>query len=347
MSRERNASTDVRLEDVARLADVSIASVSRVLNGTARVGDELRRKVESAIGRLNYVPHGAARALASRRSQTIGAVVPTVDNAIFARAISAFQARLSEDGFTLLLASSGYDLRTELAAAKALVERGVDALMLVGTLHDAALLRLLDGKGIPYVNTWALDPSDRVPCVGFDNIGAMEKIVGYLHDLGHARFAMLAGVTAGNDRAQARVEGFRNALRRRRVDPGPVPVVECPYDIAEARIATRQLLRRRPRPSAIVCGNDILALGVLFECQSQGVPVPQAVSVTGFDDLELVQHLTPSLTTMRVPSDAMGRQAADYLLGWLNGRRTTRCLELEASLVVRESTAPPRAGRGA
>ncbi len=339
--RSRRAVPEVGIQDVARLAKVSISTVSRVLNASAPVSPEIQGKVEMAVRALNYVPHGAARALASRRSQTVGAIVPTVDNAIFAKAIAAFQKRLSGAGYTLLLACSEYDLQREFLAAKALVERGVDALMLVGTVHERGLEPLLEGRGVPYVNTWALDSADRVPCVGFDNLQAVRKLVHFLMDLGHRQFAMLAGVTRDNDRAKARVDGLKQALTERGLEIGDAAILESAYGIAEARVQARRLLRLTPRPSVIVCGNDVLATGAIFECQAQGLTVPGDVSICGFDDLELSQHLSPGLTTMHVPSETIGELAADYLLGVLAGRPMPRSVELEVSLVVRGSTGPP------
>lgn len=333
---------DAGIEDVARLAKVSIASVSRVLNGSTPVSAAIRSRVDSAIRQLNYVRHGAARALSSRRSLVIGAIVPTVDNAIFARGIAAFQQRLSEAGYSLILACSYYDPEKELRAAKILVERGVDAVMLVGTSHREALLDLLAARAIPYVITWALDAKGNAPCVGFDNRLAMRRMVAYLADLGHRRFAMLAGITRNNDRSKARVDGLREELRSRGLAIGRDEIIECAYDIAQARMRTREILSHRPCPGVIVCGNDVLAFGALFECRAQGLGVPCDLSITGFDDLELSLHIEPELTTMHVPCDAMGSLAADHLLVALGGSGMPRSVALEALLVIRGSTGPPQ-----
>jgi len=170
------AGHSVRLLDVALEAEVSTATVSRALNDPGKVRPDLAERVHAAIRRLGYVPHGAARALASHRSQTVGAVVPTLDNAIFARGIGALQQRLSEDGYTLLLAMSEYDLAREVSQVGKLIERGIDGLMLIGEAHDPGLYAMLDAKGLPYINTWVFREASAHPCIGFKNSESAHRI---------------------------------------------------------------------------------------------------------------------------------------------------------------------------
>jgi len=338
---QKGASTAATLGDVAQLAGVSPATVSRVLNRPETVRDGLRDTVRRAIAELGYVPHGAARALASRRSHTIVAVVPTLDNAIFATCIDALQRRLDGAGYVLLLASTEYDRLREGSEVAALLERGVDGLMLVGGDHDPALYRLLAAKRVPFVNTWVYETASGRPCIGFDNRRAAMRMTDHLLDLGHRRFAVIAGVTLHNDRAAERVAGVRAALAARGVELPASRIVERPYALAEGRHALRLLMRQEEPPTAIICGNDVLAIGALLECLAAGIAVPGAVSITGFDDLELASHLRPALTTLRVPSAAMGRHAAEYLVDRLDGRTAPDCIELDVELILRETTAPP------
>lgn len=334
-----------RLADVARLAGVSTATVSRVLNQPATVTAQLRERVHAAVDTLGYVPHGPARALASRRSKTIGAVVPTIDNAIFARNIQSVQARLVDAGLTLLLASSDYDYEREQRAVQGLVERGIDGLILVGETRAQSIYQLLEKKRVPYVNTWIYREDSPHPCVGFDNAQAAYQIGSYLLDIGHRRIAMVAGIRRGNDRAAARVHGVTAAMAERGVRFDRGHLVEHDYDIAEGRRAASRLLASPNRPTAIVCGNDILAFGVLFECRARGVDVPRDISITGFDDLDLAANIEPPLTTIRVPAAQMGHRAAEYLLARLEKTPVPEKTELQAALVVRETTAPPRLTR--
>lgn len=328
------------ITDVAREAGVSIATVSRAINAPGRVADDLRVRVERAVKRLGYVPRGAARALASRRTDTIGAIVPTIDNAIFARCLAALQRRLIEHGKVLLLASSEYDPAQETAELAAMIARGVDGVMIVGAQHDAQLYELLERRGIPFVETWSCAAARGRPCIGFDNAAAMTRVVDYLADLGHRRIAMVAGIATHNDRAAARIAGLRKAMEAHGLKPAAV--VECAYDIAAARNAARTLLEASPRPTALVCGNDVQAFGALTAARELGLAIPGDVSITGFDDLHLAAHLDPPLTTVRIPSAEMGTLAADYLLARIAGRDALARQELETQLIIRATTARPR-----
>lgn len=330
-----------RLADVARLAGVSTATVSRALNQPAAVTPQLRKRVQAAVDALGYVPHGPARALASRRSNTIGAVVPTIDNAIFARNIQSLQARIFESGLTLLLASSDYNYERERREVQTLVERGIDGLLLVGESREASVYDLLKKMGVPYVNTWLYREDSPHPCIGFDNMQAAHHVCSYLLDIGHRSIAMVAGIRHGNDRVAARIDGVTAAMAERSIQFAPGHLVEHRYDIAEGRRAASRLLASPNRPTAIVCANDVLAFGVLFECRARGVNVPRDISITGFDDQDLAANIEPPLTTIRVPAAEMGRRAAEYLLARLDKTPTPEKTELQAALVVRETTAPP------
>lgn len=331
----------VALRDVALAAGVSTASVSRALNTPDAVTPEVRARVERAAATLGYAPHPAARALASRRSRTIGAIVPTIANSIFSAGIEAIEKRLDEARYALVLATSGYDPRRELQQARTLIDRGVDGLILVGRVHHPALTELLAERGVPYVCQGAYAADGPHPCVGFENRTAFALTVAHLLALGHRRFAMLAGIAADNDRVADRIDGARTALAAAGLDFVSGGLIECRYDVATARDATRRVLALEPRPTAIVCVNDVLAMGVLFECSASGIEVPESVSVTGFDDVDVAANLDPPLTTVHVPVDAMGRGAAEYLLNLLSGHERSASIRIPVRLVVRRSTAPP------
>jgi LacI family transcriptional regulator len=336
------------IEDVALAAGVSTATVSRVLNQPHSVRAVLRERVIQAVGELGYVPHAGARALSLRRSDTVGAIFPTVDNAIFAQAIDALQRRLAEDGLQLLIATCDYDREAEARQAVTLVTRGVDALVLCGFGQRPQLLQFLRQRSLPCVHviSFAKDADDL--CVGFDNRRAASRGVKHLTDLGHRRVAMLAGLTQDNDRAAARVAGARDALQAAGLSLPPHRLVERRYDLAEAREGFRALMAARPAPTALFCGNDVLAFGALLEAQRIGIDVPRSLSILGFDDLELSSHLSPSLSTVRVPVQTMWRLAAERLIAALRGELPPQCTELDVELVVRESTARvPRAARAA
>ena len=330
------------MSDVARLTGVSTATVSRVLNRPDDVSPALRERVLAEIDAVGYMPHGAARTLASQRSSTVGAIIPTLSNAIFATGLQAFEQRLDESGYTLLIAISEYDPEHALRHARSLLSRGVDGLMLIGQSHRDEVFELIRAKRLPYVTTWTYKPNGGHPSVGFDNRLAAYRLTRYLLEIGHRDIAMIAGLTANNDRARDRIVGVGDALADWGIELPPHRLIERAYDVAEGRAAMRLLMTSDTRPTAIVCGNDVLAMGALFETQAMGLDVPGDVSVAGFDDLPLVAHLSPPLTTMAVPSELMGRKAAEYLLAQFAGEAVPDMTELEVGLIVRATTAPPK-----
>ena len=328
---------------MARLAGVSCATVSRALSQPRTVSAVTLQRVAAAAQELAYVPHGAARALRSQRTHTIGAVLPSLDNLLYAKATHALQKVLDENGYTLLLACHGFDLKAELKVSRSLLERGIDAMALVGAEHDEALFAMLADCNVPYVLTWALDASARHPCVGFDNRVGAARMTQYLLDIGHRTFAVISGVTAGNDRARERLAGVQEALAARGIVLQPQHVIEAPYTLAAGRAAMNRLLGLAPRPTAVICANDVLAMGAVLECHARGVAVPGTVSITGFDDMEAASILVPALTTVRVPMHELGHAAGLHLLARLAGKASAQATELAVDLIVRGTTAPPPA----
>ncbi|MEH6826206.1 MAG: LacI family DNA-binding transcriptional regulator [Motiliproteus sp.] len=328
------------LGDVAKAAGVSTATVSRALNTPEAVGDKVLAKVEQQIRLLGYVRDGAARALASNHSRTIGAIIPTLESAIFASGINAVEQRLDEAGYTLLLAVSNYDLEHELRQIREMMEQGVDGILLVGNEHLPEAFDLMNQHQQLFANIWAYSEDTSYSCIGFDNRSASRQVAEYLLELGHRRFSTIAGITKNNDRAALRVQGIKDALQAQGLELNDSYIVEKSYDIWEGRHATRFLMDRPKdeRPTAIICGNDVLAFGCLLECQHSGIRVPEDVSITGFDDLPLSEHLLPGLTTVHIPTEDMGRQAAEFMLDTLAGKTLKPKVKLPTQLVVRGST---------
>lgn len=335
------------LQDIATAAGVSTATVSRVLNSPSDVRPLLRERVEAQIRALGYVRHGAARALASARSHTVGAVIPTLESAIFASGVNAVEKRLTVAGYTLLLAVTNYDLAHEYEQVQALIERGVDGMILVGRDHHEDTLNMLARQRCPFVTTWTYSPDAPYPCVGFDNPGAARRITEHLLELGHTRVGMIAGLTEGNDRARERITGVETALASRGLKLNRRALIEKPYEVSEGRNAFRALMKLpvSVRPTAIFCGNDVLAVGAMLEAQHLGIRVPDDVSIVGFDDLPLAEHLLPGLTTVHVPSRRMGERAAEYLLHCIAGDAPEPRNELPTDIMIRGTTAPPPAAK--
>jgi LacI family transcriptional regulator len=302
------------LDDVARRAGVSTATVSRCLNSPDRVRPETRARIEAVVAELGYTPNFGARALASNRTNTIGAIIPTMESAIFALGLQALQDELSTNGNTLLVATSHYDPHLEAAQIKTLLGRGVDGLALIGEARPADTYRLLRERRVPFVLLWNHRTDCPYPCVGFDNRAAARKLTERVLEFGHRRVAMIAGVTAWNDRATGRIAGVRDALLAEGLSLRAPYLVETRYTVDESFEAAKQLLALSPRPTAIICGNDVQAAGALRAAREVGLAAPDDVSIVGFDDIELAIAVTPLLTTVRVPHRRMGQAAAQLLL---------------------------------
>lgn len=328
----------VNLGEVALHANVSTASVSRVLNNSANVSDEVRQRVERACRDLGYVPNGVARALAANKTMTIGAIVPAIENAGIAAAVAAFQRTLKQAGYTMLLTSSNYDEEAEFQEARTLLSRGVDGLMLVGSEHHPDLLPLITHHQVPFIETWTLSAGR--PSVGFDNVGAARTLAAHLIALGHTRIALIMGRVAGNDRAALRVQGVRECLAGHGLPPPREYLIGRPYNISDIREAMQPLLAEPARATALICGNDQIAFGAMIETSRHGLKVPADISIAGFNDLEFSAHLNPPLTTIRVPTEDIGHISAEILLKSIEDKSfVPGAVEIPTTLITRGSTA--------
>ena len=332
------------LEDVARLAGVSTATVSRVMNAPDVVRAKTRERVEAAVAQLGYTPHFGGRALASNRTNTVGAVIPTMENAIFARGLQALQEELATKQVTLLVATSNYDPAREAEQIRTLLGRGVDGLVLIGEDRDAEVYAMLERRGIPFVLVWTWHRHATWPCVGFDNQASARDLAERVTGMGHRRIAMIAGLTADNDRARARARGVREALARSGLTLEPPYYIETPYELDASAAAARRMLALSEPPTAIVCGNDVQAAGAIRGARAAGARVPEGVSVVGFDDIDLAVVIDPALTTVHVPHRRMGRAAAEKLLRMIEGCDTGENIRLETEIVERASLARPSVG---
>jgi LacI family transcriptional regulator len=328
-------------KDVARLAGVSTATVSRVLNNSQQVDPATRQRVLDAAAKLRYVPHGAARTLRSHRSKMVGAIVPSFDYALYARTTSALHQRLDEQGYALVLAEHHYELAAETRIAGQLVEHGVDAFVLVGLDHEQALFTLLEDYGRPYVLTWGVDPLRRHPSIGFDNQAASYEAARHLIALGHRRIGLLSAPLPGNDRARARGEGLRQALADHGLRLDASHVAYAPISLAAAEAAMQGLLQLPERPTAIVATNDVFAVGAMLACRKAGIDVPRQLSITGVDNTDLGATQTPGLTSVSTPVTQLGRAAADQIVARLEGRPWEAFQQYPVDLVCRGSSAPP------
>ena len=328
------------LDDVARLAGVSPATVSRCLNRPESVNPEKRQRVLGAVNTLGYVPHGAARALALKQSKMVGGIFPSIDSALFGSALEVFQRNMADAGYTVVVASSAYDPEMEARHIRRLVQSGIDALMVVGLCRDEETYWPIHARGIPYVSVWRhVEDSDH-PTIGFDNRAAAEHLTDYLFSLGHRRVAVLSGTLANNDRAQDRLEGVKRSCQRHGVAFDENYLQERPFGVEGGRDMFRSVMSMPEPPTAIVCGSEVFAYGAIFEAAEMKIRIPEQVSIASFDDLWLSAQITPPLTTVRTPHAEIGEQAARYLIARLKGQRIVPPRPLGTDLIIRKSTGP-------
>ena len=324
-------------------AEVSSATVSRVINNTGTVSDAVRQRIEAAIARLGYVPNGAARALASNRTWAVGIVVPKLLDPNFATTVQKAQAQLHQAGFRTLIATSDHDPKQEWEQVQSLVMHGIDGIILAGSEHPPGMHDFLKARHVPYAETWTMTKDD-TPCIGFDHAAAACRMARHLLDLGHRRIGIVSGPGRCDNRARDQIKGIRQAFSERGLTLPGEYLIERPCHIAEGQQAMRLLMTMAPRPTAVLCGDDLLAFGALIECKVQKLNVPGDVSVTGFGDLEFASQIVPSLTTIHVPAEAIGQKAADYLIAAIEGRPCPVRTELTTDIIARNSTAPPCQG---
>lgn len=331
------------LHDVAVKAGVSTATVSRCLNFPERVTVGTREKVAKAVETLGYSPNFGAKAMAARRTNTIGAIIPTMENAIFARGLQAFQEELRSHGYTLLVGSTSYRPEIEEEQIRTLVGRGADALLLIGHDRDPEIYKFLEAQGVPAIVTWAYDPAEILPSVGFNNRTAMRDMAREVLRLGHCNIALISAKTEHNDRARGRLHGIQDAMIEARQNPEDLRVIETSFGIENGAKAFEQIMSSQRRPTAVFCGNDVLAVGAMRSAKALGISVPNDVSIIGFDDIELAQVADPPLTTVHVLHREMGQRAALALVDLLRNGVPLTPIELITKPVFRGSLAQVKA----
>jgi LacI family transcriptional regulator len=314
--------------------------VSRVFSGASKVSDAVKQRVHDAALSLDWIPNAAGRALASSRTYIAGAIIPTLDNEIFARQVSGLQGVLSRHGITLFLGCSNYDPDQSLLQARAMLARGVEALAIVGEDHPPELFAALRAQRVPYVVTYSFRQDSSHPCIGFDNSAAFAAITGHLLSLGHRRFAVIVQPTHHNRRVTDRLAGIHAALAAAGLTIGDNALQIGPSGLEFGALAFERLMQadKACRPTAIICGNDMLALGALGSAARLGLVAPRDFSITGFDDLAISSRIEPHLTTMWVDNFKIGEVAAQHLLDVLVEQKTPAGQEITPVIRLRSSS---------
>ena len=327
------------LFDVAQAVGVSISTVSRALNHPNMVDEKTRLRIQSAVKMMGYVPQGAGRALVSRETFTIGAIISQIGASAFAKTIEALRTQLSKAGYTLLLAQPTEGNISSIGPLRVLIERGVDAVVLGGGgkyLDDWKYL--LEKNNIPLVNIWADTSEGNSGDIGFDNYLAGQTAVNYLLSLGHLKFALISGALEGNQRASRRYLGILETIASNGGQLMRNNIKEADYTFQAGYDATLELLNSRPDFTALICGNDYLALGAISALRERGLEVPESMSVIGFNNSDFSPFINPPLTTVSFPSAEIGMHAAELLVNLSKGKITIpKSLTLPTQLIIRES----------
>ncbi|WP_269858301.1 LacI family DNA-binding transcriptional regulator [Streptomyces sp. RPT161] len=333
-----------RLRDVARAAGVHPATASRALNPATRtqVNADTARRVLQVAKELGYRPNPVARALKTARSHTVGLVIPDLTNPYFPPIVRGIESELEPAGYHAWIVDTHNDPEREHSRVESLRERQVEGLIVATARREHSYLSALHAQGVPMVLVNRRVEDLAVPCVIPDDASGVTQAVRHLAELGHTRIAHIGGPATTSTGAM-RTRAFRHAVRDLSLADDPALVTEAAEWSEEAGArAMRQLLDARARFTAVVTGNDLLALGCYDVFAERGIDCPGQVSVVGFNDMPFLARLRPALTTVRVPHHALGAEAARMLLdGMATPARTARSLLLPVTLVVRESTAPP------
>jgi len=317
---------------------VSIATVSRVMRGSRTVRADLAERVRAAAGDLGYRPNPAAQGLATGVTRMIGVVVPTLANPYFDDVVKSLNAEASAAGYRMLVADADEDAGEELELSHSL-QRQVDALILVSPRMPVDALRALEAEARPVVIVNRAADGVGLPFVTVDTFAAMLAICGHLASLGHTEVAYLAGPSGSwlqQERRRAIDAAAASGLRVTSVPAGSS--IEAGYAALETALDGG--------PTAVMCFNDLVAIGALSRLAELGIDAPREMSVTGFDDIAFARFVRPSLTTAASPQSELGRRAWGLVVQVLAGDRPTTPAPLPAPLVVRESTAPPRGRAG-
>ncbi len=323
------------MEDVAAMAGVSMITVSRVLNTPDKVAVKTRDTVLAAIKKTGYVPNLMAGSLASNKSRIIGAIVPTIDNSIFADTVRGLSDTLALSGYQLLLGQSNYDLKTEESLVATFMGRRVDGLVLTGGTHSTLTTKRLRQGGIPVVQTWDLPKKPIDMVAGFSNFEAGRAVGQYLLAKGWRKLCFAGGP---DDRSAARLEGLCSAVDKVRGAKLRVEPLPAGASFAGGRKVVASLLQNMALPDAIFFGNDALAAGAVMECQHRHIAVPSQLAIFGFADLDIAAAMEPALSSIRVPTRAMGEVAANMLLARLKGEPLDEPVrDLGFELMARES----------
>lgn len=330
----------VTIKQVAREAGVSIATVSRVWTGKGPVRDRTRRHILDISRQMRYAPHFGARSLVTKRTETVGVLLPDLHGEFFSELLRAIDRTARRHGYHLLVSGFHGD-PAELEAGLAATRGRVDGILALATEISPRRLEEIVPEDTPVV-LLAGSPKGppRFEAIAIDNEGGAWRVIAHLADLGHARIAFIKGPARNMD-ARERLRGYRRAVRARGCDAAAELELDGDFSEHSGFQAGSRMLDLRPRPTAVFAANDMMAIGALAALRERGIEVPGEVALAGFDDIPLARLVVPPLTTVRVPTESLGQRGMERLLATLEGggsaRSRPRSEMLDTPLVVRAS----------
>ncbi|SNS24843.1 LacI family DNA-binding transcriptional regulator [Tropicimonas sediminicola] len=334
-------SNRVTLDDVAREAGVSAITVSRCIRAPEKVAAPSRLRIQAAIDRLGYVPHMAASALASRRTNVLGLIVPSVTNSVFSDVLLGVYDAIEATGLSVQIANSRYSPSEEETLIRTFLAQRPAGLIVSGVDQTPTGRALLEAADCPVVQIMDVTDNPIDMLVGFSHFDSAASVVRHFMEQGYRRPAILSARM--DPRSQVRVSGFRREAERLGIfDPRRVVTTQGRSSVGTGCQLFADLMARAPDADCVFCNNDDLALGVLFEAARRNIRVPEALGVCGFNDLEISAYVNPPLTTVATPRYRTGQEAVRLVAAALGPgvEEAERHLRLEAKLVVRASSQP-------
>ena len=324
--------------DVARLAGVSTATVSRVINVPDSVREQTREKVRLAMTKCNYKYNALARGFVTKKSNTIGLIIPTINNPVFADSTLGVQEYADQKNIKVILGNSYYKYSQEENLVKVLRESQVDGLIITTTNLKGEVLKSLVDEKFPFVLLFSTIKSGPISAVGIDNYRGGYLATEHLVSLGHKRIGMVAGKFTMTDRSFHRWHGYKKCLRDNGIAYDKELLVQTDYSLSGGRDSIKKLLNVPSPPTAVFCSNDYIALGAIKGARETGLTLPDDLSIVGFDDVQTASYMVPALTTIRQPAYEMGQRAAQLLLEMIEKKTKPVQDMMESTLIVREST---------
>ena len=326
----------VNIREVAKIAGVSPATVSRVINGSANVSLEKRERVLQAVAQTEFVPNETARTLFKKSARTIGLIIPSIKNPYFTQLASLVDEIANSNGYRLFLFYSGDDLMKERAAIQMLVAMNADGIMIASSNEE--VYKYVDLSPVPVVAIDSMFPSEKAEAYIYcDYYQGGRMAMEHLLECGCRNVVCIQGPQEIFS-AKRRYEGYRDVCRERGITE---QTVSCDYDFAAGLAMTEELLHTYPEVDGIIACNDIVAISTYKVLHKKGISVPEQVQLIGFDDVDFAQLMSPELTTICQPIEAMARKAADLLIYHTEGeanRETGRQIVFPVSLKIRETT---------